>query len=92
MEPVQLYVISMEQMVCLFVMGVAIAGLIISVVAAINELNKPSAEEQRLMQIQLGKVHTDLELTKLTQDYVQRMASEAQQRHSQEREEKKSHP
>jgi hypothetical protein len=49
------------------------------VCTVIQELRKPSAHEQRLLQIQLKQVQREREMSELTHDYIQRASAHAQQ-------------
>jgi hypothetical protein len=71
MEVVQLYVLSPQQVLGLFAMGMVATGIVVILYATITGLCQSNEHKQRLMQIQDEKEQAKRELSQITQDYLQ---------------------
>jgi hypothetical protein len=71
MEIVQLYVLSPQQVLALFAMGMVATGIVVFLYATITGLCQSSKLQQRLMQIQDEKERAMRELSQITQSYLQ---------------------
>lgn len=79
MEPGHIYVsVSPEALLLIGFLMFVLFMLIVLLAGAVDEINKPRAHEQRLMQMQMTKQQALGEMDRLTQDYVQRKKDQAQ--------------